>query len=110
MLVQYDTKFSFSFHGILTENFLQYRYFGSYLVSACIQSHTDYLDVCGEPEFLERTQLEYNDFAVKSGTLVIGACGFDSIPSDLGALFVREELARRGAKDISSVSIYISVL
>lgn len=36
---------------------------------------------------MERMQLEYNDLARQKGVYVVSACGFDSIPADLGTLF-----------------------
>eukprot|EP01023_Acetabularia_acetabulum_P048955 TRINITY_DN5198_c0_g1_i2.p1 TRINITY_DN5198_c0_g1~~TRINITY_DN5198_c0_g1_i2.p1 ORF type:complete len:165 (-),score=13.19 TRINITY_DN5198_c0_g1_i2:70-564(-) len=35
-----------------------YRYTGEVVVKACIQAKTNYLDVCGEPEFMERQQIQ----------------------------------------------------
>ena len=42
------------------------------------------MDISGEPQFLETMQLKYNDEAEKKGIYIVGSCGFDSIPSDLG--------------------------
>lgn len=56
-------------------------------MSACVQSGCDYLDICGEPEFMERMEAYYGDMAAEKGALVISACGFDSIPAELGFMF-----------------------
>ena len=47
----------------------------------------DYLDICGEPEFMEKTEASYHQRAVETSSLVISACGFDSVPAELGLLF-----------------------
>ena len=47
----------------------------------------DYLDICGEPEFMERMEVKYHEKAMETGSLVISACGFDSVPAELGWMF-----------------------
>lgn len=48
------------------------------------------MDISGEPQYLERMQLEYSKPAEDRGVYVVGACGFDSIPADLGTSFLQE--------------------
>ena len=36
-------------------------------------------------------QLEYNEMAADKGLYVVGACGMDSIPSDLGVVFLKKQ-------------------
>ncbi len=62
-----------------------YLQFGEPLVAACAAAGTDYVDLTGEPEFVDRMYLEHNDRAVASGARIVHACGFDSIPHDIGA-------------------------
>lgn len=47
----------------------------------------DYLDICGEPEFMERIEAQYHEKAAETGSLVISACGFDPVPAELGLIF-----------------------
>ena len=44
---------------------------------------------CVLMQYLEKTQLMYNEKAREAGLYIVGACGFDSIPADLGVLFTR---------------------
>ncbi|XP_034664023.1 saccharopine dehydrogenase-like oxidoreductase [Drosophila subobscura] len=67
-----------------------YRFFGENVVKACIESGTHHVDVSGEPQYMESIQLKYNDLARERGVYVISACGFDSIPADLGVVFVEK--------------------
>jgi saccharopine dehydrogenase (NAD+, L-glutamate forming) len=60
---------------------------GGPLVAACAEAGTDYVDLTGEPEFVDRTYLEHHHTAVRTGARLVHACGFDSIPHDLGAYF-----------------------
>ncbi|XP_071705505.1 probable mitochondrial saccharopine dehydrogenase-like oxidoreductase At5g39410 [Rutidosis leptorrhynchoides] len=64
-----------------------YRLHGDSVVEACVEAGCDYLDVCGEPEFMERMESVYHDRAVENGSLVVSACGFDSVPAEFGLMF-----------------------
>jgi short subunit dehydrogenase-like uncharacterized protein len=69
-----------------------YVTYGEPLVAACAAAGTDYVDLTGEPEFVDRMYLRHHAEAVKSGARIVHACGFDSIPHDLGVLFTVEQL------------------
>ncbi|XP_060947483.1 saccharopine dehydrogenase-like oxidoreductase isoform X1 [Limanda limanda] len=68
-----------------------YRFYGEPVVKACVENGAHYVDICGEPQFLERMQLEYHTKALDKGVFVIGSCGFDSIPADLGILYTHRQ-------------------
>ncbi len=69
-----------------------YVHYGEPLVAACAESGTDYVDLTGEPEFVDRMFLRYHKRAVETGARIVHACGFDSIPHDLGAYFTVRQL------------------
>ena len=69
-----------------------YLLYGEPLVAACAEAGTDYVDLTGEPEFVDRMYLEHHETAVANGARIVHACGFDSIPHDLGAWFTVQEL------------------
>ncbi len=69
-----------------------YLQFGEPLVAACAAAGTDYVDLTGEPQFVDEMYLKYHDQAVASGARIVHACGFDSIPHDLGAFFTVQQL------------------
>jgi short subunit dehydrogenase-like uncharacterized protein len=64
-----------------------YVTYGDGVVAACAAAGTDYLDLTGEPEFVDRTYLRHHETAVASGARLVHAAGFDSIPHDLGVYF-----------------------
>ena len=70
-----------------------YRFFGEAVVKGCVETKTNYVDISGEPQFLENMVLKYNDGAELGGIYIVGACGFDSIPSDLGVLYAKKEFS-----------------
>ena len=65
---------------------------GEPLVAACAAAGTDYVDLTGEPEFVDLMWLKYHEQAVQSGARLVHSCGFDSIPHDLGAYFTVQQL------------------
>ena len=69
-----------------------YINYGEPLVAACAAAGTDYVDLTGEPEFVDRMYLGYHEQAVRSGARIVHSCGFDSIPYDLGTLFTVQQL------------------
>ncbi|MBR7839303.1 saccharopine dehydrogenase NADP-binding domain-containing protein [Actinospica durhamensis] len=69
-----------------------YLAYGEPLVAACARAGTDYLDLSGEPEFIDRMYLAHHATAVRSGARLVHACGFDSVPHDLGTLFTIKQL------------------
>ena len=69
-----------------------YRFSGEAVVKACLAKGTHHIDVSGEPQFLETMQLKYHKEATEKGVYIIGACGFDSIPSDVGASLVHKAM------------------
>jgi short subunit dehydrogenase-like uncharacterized protein len=69
-----------------------YSLYGEPLVAACAAAGTDYVDLTGEPEFVDRMWLGYHEQARQSGARIVHCCGFDSIPHDLGAYFTVKQL------------------
>lgn len=65
---------------------------GEPLVAACAAAGTDYVDLTGEPEFVDLMWLRYHEQARQSGARLVHCCGFDSIPHDLGAWFTVQQL------------------
>lgn len=69
-----------------------YIEYGEPLVKACAEHGTDYTDLTGEPEFVDRMYVKYHARAESTGARIVHACGFDSIPHDLGTRFTVEQL------------------
>jgi short subunit dehydrogenase-like uncharacterized protein len=69
-----------------------YIHYGEPLVKACADAGTDYVDLTGEPEFVDLMWLRYHDRAVATGARIVHSCGFDSIPYDLGVLYTVDQL------------------
>ena len=65
---------------------------GEDLVAACADLGTDYLDITGEPEFVDLTYVRHDARAPVSRARLVHAVGFDSVPHDLGAYFTVRQL------------------
>ncbi|MFE9053225.1 saccharopine dehydrogenase family protein [Streptomyces mutabilis] len=69
-----------------------YVRYGDALVGACAEAGTDYLDLTGEPEFVDLTYVRHDARARETGARLVHACGFDSVPHDLGVYFTVRQL------------------
>ncbi|MFE5188997.1 saccharopine dehydrogenase family protein [Streptomyces sp. NPDC056628] len=69
-----------------------YVRYGEDLVAACADTGADYLDLSGEPEFVDLMYVRHDARARETGARLVHACGFDSIPHDLGAYFTVRQL------------------
>ncbi|GAB2216712.1 hypothetical protein Droror1_Dr00024489 [Drosera rotundifolia] len=82
-----------------------FRLSGSAVVSACVETGCDYLDICGEPEFMERMEVEWDERAREKGSLVGSGCGFDSVPAEMGWLWNARQW--KGEERVSGVEAYV---
>lgn len=72
-----------------------YAKLGSPLVAACAAQGTSYCDLTGEVHWMQRMIEAHQDTAVANGARIVFTCGFDCIPSDLGAFFLQHEMQAR---------------
>lgn len=66
--------------------------YGNGLVDACVRFGTHYVDITGETTWVRSLIDRYHTRAAAEGTRIIPFCGFDSVPSDLGAACVANQL------------------
>jgi len=67
-----------------------YAAHGLPLVAACAKAGTHYVDLTGEVLFMRASIDAHHAMAMRSGARIVHACGYDSIPSDLGVLLLHE--------------------
>jgi short subunit dehydrogenase-like uncharacterized protein len=67
-----------------------YQLYGNGLAAACAAAGTDYLDLCGEPNWMRTVIDAHSATARKTGARIVHSCGFDSIPFELGVFFAEE--------------------
>ncbi len=80
-----------------------YQAYGTGLVEACALAGTDYLDLCGEPNWMREMIDSYEDVAREKGARILFSCGFDSIPSELGVYFLQQLAKERFGKPLPRV-------
>jgi short subunit dehydrogenase-like uncharacterized protein len=66
--------------------------YGDALVDACVAHGTHYVDITGETPWVRRLIDRHHARAAADGTRIVPCCGFDSVPSDLGAWLVAHAL------------------
>lgn len=75
-----------------------YVKYGVALAAACAEAGTHYCDLTGEVLFVHRSIAANHETAQRTGARIVHACGFDSIPSDLGVLLTAEAARADGAE------------
>ncbi len=72
--------------------------YGSALVAACVRHGTHYCDITGETPWVREMIDRHHEQAAESGTRLVPCCGFDSVPSDIGALLVADAVKRESGE------------
>ena len=73
--------------GVVLTTAGPYHKYGSHLLSACIDNGCHYVDITGESFWVKEQIEKHHASAEAKGVRIINACGFDSVPSDLGVFF-----------------------
>lgn len=80
-----------------------YQLYGEGLLAACAKAGTDYVDLCGEPNWMAAMIAKYEKTAKESGARIVFSCGFDSIPFDCGVWFLQQEAKQRFGQPLRDV-------
>jgi short subunit dehydrogenase-like uncharacterized protein len=84
-----------------------YALFGETLVKVCAESGTDYCDLTGEVQWIDRMLKKYEATAKASGARIVHSSGFDSIPSDMGVYFTQREAKKSLGEYCNNVSMRV---
>ena len=76
--------------------------YGSLLVQACVENETHYTDITGENHWVRGLIDKHHAEAASKGIRIIPSCGYDSVPSDIGAFFTVTQFN----KPVSRVDVY----
>jgi short subunit dehydrogenase-like uncharacterized protein len=85
-----------------------YAKYGSRLVEACARHGAHYCDLTGEVHWMQRMIEAHHDAATASGARIVFNCGFDCIPSDLGAFFLQREMQNRHGAPCSHIQLRVN--
>jgi short subunit dehydrogenase-like uncharacterized protein len=72
-----------------------YLKYGEGMLAACAKNGTDYCDLTGEVLFIHIMIDRYEQDAKRTGARIVNSCGFDSLPSDLGTLYIQDEFKKQ---------------
>jgi short subunit dehydrogenase-like uncharacterized protein len=87
-----------------------YTLLGEPLLAACAAAGTDCVDLCGEPLWMADMISRHHATAQASGARIVHSCGFDSIPFDLGVLFLQTAANRRWGAPLPTVHGLVRVM
>lgn len=87
-----------------------YAVHGLPLVRACAAAGTHYADLTGEVLFAHRSITECHARAQGSGAQIVHACGFDSVPSDLGVWLTARQAADDGEGELTETVLHVRSL
>jgi short subunit dehydrogenase-like uncharacterized protein len=83
---------------------------GLTVVKACADTGTDYADLTGETLFVRHSIDAAHAKAQASGARIVHACGFDSVPSDLGVGLTAARAAADGAGTLTGTVLHVRSL
>ncbi len=72
-----------------------YLKYGEGMLAACAKNGTDYCDLTGEVLSIRQMIDRYEQDAKRTGARIVNSCGFDSLPSDLGTLYIQDEFKKQ---------------
>lgn len=84
-----------------------YALYGSELVAACAAAGTDYCDLTGETQWMQKMIDTHSAEAERSRARIVHSCGFDSIPSDLGVWFTQQHAIERFGEPCTSIAMRV---
>ncbi|MGB3602495.1 MAG: saccharopine dehydrogenase NADP-binding domain-containing protein [Gordonia sp. (in: high G+C Gram-positive bacteria)] len=87
-----------------------YLRYGENLVIAAATAGTDYVDLTGEVPFVRYSIDKADEIATATGARIVHSCGFDSIPSDLGAYLLHRTIAEDGAGEMTDTTMVVTSL
>ena len=76
--------------------------YGSLLVQACVEEGAHYTDITGENHWVRDMIDKHHEKAASKGIRIVPSCGYDSIPSDIGAYFAVSQFN----KPVNRVDVY----
>ena len=85
-----------------------YLLYGDLLVDLCAEAGTHYCDLAGEVPWI-RKMIDRNHATAKaSGARLVHACGFDSVPSDLGCFMVQQAARALHGRPCHEVKLFVT--
>ena len=87
-----------------------YAKYGSNLIEACIKSHIHYCDLAGEVQWMYKMINLHHEEAKINRSKIVHACGFDSIPSDMGVYFIQRETKDKTGNTAQKIKMRVAAI
>ena len=84
-----------------------YLKFGKSLIKSCVNNGTHYCDLTGEVPFIRESIDLFDEKARQNKCRIIHSCGFDSVPSDIGVLFLQKHSLENFNDTCDEVNLYV---
>ncbi|KAL3928290.1 MAG: hypothetical protein SGARI_005083, partial [Bacillariaceae sp.] len=75
------------------------------VVEACAKHGTCYTDITGEVPFQRASYDRHHEKAKETGALIVHACGYDSVPSDIGAFLAAKSMKEQHGCGCESIEL-----
>jgi len=85
-----------------------YLRYGENLVVAAASAGTDYVDLTGEVPFVHFSIAKADETARATGARIVHSCGFDSVPSDLGAFVLYQAVTEADAGELTDTTMVLT--
>lgn len=87
-----------------------YHLYGDALVAACADAGVHCCDLTGEAHWVRRVIDAHHDRAFETGAKIVNCCGFDSIPSDVGALMLADHFTETHHTSVTRIDYNVTRL
>jgi short subunit dehydrogenase-like uncharacterized protein len=84
-----------------------YLKYGENVLAATVNAGTDYVDLTGEVPFVRLSIDKFHDQAASNGARIVHSCGFDSVPSDIGAYLLHKKVTEDGEGTLGDTTMVV---
>lgn len=85
-----------------------YLRYGESLLAAVANAGTDYVDLTGEVPFVRYSIDKVGEQAAATGARIVHACGFDSIPSDVGVYLLHQAVTADDEGELTDTTLVVT--
>lgn len=94
--------------GVVVSTVGPYAKYGSELVASVVEAGRGYCDLTGEVQWMRRMIDAHQSRAEETGARIVHACGFDSIPSDLGVWFTQQRALETFGEPCTEIAMSVA--
>eukprot|EP00210_Caulerpa_lentillifera_P002009 g1926.t1 len=73
------------------------------VVECCVEEGRHFLDVTGETLWVRTVIDRFHDVAKSKNVKIVNCCGFDSVPADIGTLFLVKKIRAKYARGVTRI-------